>query len=109
MVVPVHNEVDFLRFSLPVLLGASVFEVVFVFDRCCDGSEILVQKHFASKFKAYEHLSSFNWANRCAEVKNFGAALTCGDFVLHCDADVLFDFAVLKRAYTFVSLSFLET
>jgi len=91
IVMPVHNEAEYLRFSLPAfkLVEKGVDEFVFVLDRCTDESEKLVKAVFP---EAKIHVKTVSkWRNKCAESFQYGYDRANGDIIWAVGADILPD------------------
>ena len=96
-VLPVHNEQQYLPYSLPRLNKLDVEEILFVLDRCNDDSEGLIRTFGNCKTHVIRKNNS-SWKNQCAEAKAYGCFKAEHGLVLMCDADVLIDVNSIETA-----------
>ena len=89
VVTPVHNEEQYLRYSLPALKRLAVDEYVFVLDRCTDGSFNLIIR--AMKRATIILKKRQCWRNGCAEAFQMGFDEAKGDVILASGADLIID------------------
>jgi glycosyltransferase involved in cell wall biosynthesis len=90
VVVPIHNEAKYLPYTLKPLQTASVYEFIFVLDRCTDDSEQIVRK-FALKTRTKCKIltkTQQTWLNAAAEACDYGAKHATGDYICFIGADV---------------------
>jgi len=93
VVMPVHNEEEYLRYSLPVFrVLKDIDEFVFVLDRCIDDSEKLVRTVFPEA-KIYIKTDS-KWRNKCAESFQYGFNRATGDIIWAVGADIIPDLQI---------------
>lgn len=87
-VMPVHNEAEYLRYSLPALRQIPFDELVFVLDQCTDDSEKVIRKmapsHSKIVFKAEQH-----WMYRAGEAFQRGFDEARSDLVFALGADLI--------------------
>ena len=79
VVIPVHNEERYLRYSLPSLKCLDVDEFVFVLDRCTDHSFDLIIR--AMKRATIIIKKKKRWRNGCAEAFQMGFDEAKGDVI----------------------------
>lgn len=91
VVMPVHNEQAYLRFSLPFLkkIEKQINEFVFVLDRCTDHSEQIIKKAFPNA-KIF-HKTVQKWVNPCAESFQYGFDRAHGNIIWALGADLILD------------------
>ena len=89
VVIPVHNEERYLRYSLPSLKCLDVDEFVFVLDRCTDHSFDLIIR--AMKRATIIIKKKKRWRNGCAEAFQMGFDEARGDVILAAGADLIID------------------
>lgn len=101
IVVPVHNEADFLRFTLP-FMNPMFGEYVFVLDRCSDDSEVLLNSWRVHKQSVHIYKKDKStWRNKCAEAFQFGFERAKGDVFLALGADIILDSETFKHLSRF--------
>jgi len=95
--MPVHNEQDNLRYSLPALFSADPDEIIFVLDRCRDGSKRMINAAverlgFQGKVKLIEVEEDFpDWRFRVARLFRLGFCEAKNDAILTMAADIIID------------------
>jgi chlorobactene glucosyltransferase len=119
IVVPVHNEERLIDGCATLLRGQEYdnLEIVFVLDRCTDGTAAILARHArADKRVVLVENDSCpeEWAGKCYAAHR-GAQRATGEWVLFTDADTRFDprlcraAMALARARELVLLSLLST
>jgi len=96
VVMPIHNEQEYLPYSLPSIYKLEPNEVILLFDRCTDES-MLIAKKITDKFRytkkvkfiSCDHPS--NWESRVAWIRTLGYNLADNDIILRVDADAVLD------------------
>ena len=96
-VVAIHNEAAYLPYSLPMLKHPLFSELVFILDRCTDGSERLLKANADHRFRLV-HKRRQQWQDSCSEAKHLGCQLASGDVILMTDADVVLDIPSIVQA-----------
>lgn len=102
IIVPAHNEervIDACAMSLRNQ-SFSAIQIIFVLDRCTDGTLEILQKHAEedSRICLIENESCpEDWAGKCNAAK-VGAKQATGDWLLFTDADTKFDQELVKCA-----------
>ena len=99
--MPIHNEQEMLRYSLLPLTNVDLDELVFLLDRCEDGSEEII-KSWVSKMKPkYDvkiyHKKKSSWKNKRAEAFNKVFQLAKGNVIFGLGADCIYDSQVFDR------------
>lgn len=96
VVMPIHNEQEYLPYSLPSIYKLEPNEVILLFDRCTDES-MLIAKKITDKFR-YTEKAKFiscdhpsNWKSRVAWIRTLGYNLANNDIILRVDADAVLD------------------
>jgi len=97
VVIPVHNEAEFLPYSLPSVYQLNPSEVVLLFDRCTDNSEAVARK-IAERW-GYSGRTRFVpindeagwWTFRIAYLRRLGFSVARHNFILSVDADMILD------------------
>ncbi len=103
--MPVHNEHDNLRYSLSALFSADPDEIIFVLDRCQDGSKEMIKAAverlgFKGKVKLIEVSEDFpDWHFRVARLFRLGFKEATNDAILTMAADIIID----KRVREYVN------
>jgi len=88
-VIPVHNEAEYLRYSLPSLKTLGLDEYVFVIDRCTDQSEALIRKyHPPNTTIAYKNNQSWT-TTRAGESFQAGYDVAKHEVVFAIGADLI--------------------
>ncbi|RLI52053.1 MAG: hypothetical protein DRP09_18585 [Candidatus Thorarchaeota archaeon] len=91
VVMPVHNEEEYLPYSLPSLIKSPIDELVVVLDRCTDHSEKIIRKtRFPFKVVLIEK-NQQNWRCPTAEVFELGFSFATGDLFYTMAADMIVD------------------
>ncbi len=110
IIIPAHNEQqhapDLLRSLLAQAYGASI-EIIFVLDRCTDGSRAALELELANHGALDERRMRVrlidnqecpeDWAGKC-NAANRGAGLATGEILLFTDADTTFDPALVRAS-----------
>lgn len=108
--MPVHNDAEFLRLSLPALTHSRLDELVFLLDRCSDNSMKVIQswrKQCRPQFiiKIVEK-NSQTWLSPGAEAfqKTFEACM--GDIIYSLAADCIYDPKIFRFDPTYDMVDF---
>jgi len=102
VVMPVHNEENNLRFSIPNLLKLGPDELVIVLDNCTDGSKKVIEDyakkvHFDGGLKFIEvNQIPADWKYRVAYLFRLGYRSAKNDTILTTAADIVFDKSVKR-------------
>lgn len=109
IIIPAHNEEahapDLLRTLLAQIYGGSI-EIIFVLDRCTDGTRAALEKELAlSGGGASRPLVRLidnqdcpdDWAGKC-NAANRGSAIATSELLLFTDADTTFDPALVRAS-----------
>lgn len=86
VIMPVHNEEEYLPLSLQSLKMADIKDLVVVIDRCTDNSEDIVKKEFPKAKIIKKQLCK--WNNSYAENLQLGYKCSKGDIICIHDADI---------------------
>lgn len=98
-VIPVHNEEEYLRYSLPPLKIIPFDEVVFVLDRCTDNSEQIIRNLGPRNSRIVKKWKQ-RWTYSFAETFQTGFDEARNDLVIALGADLIFTpeaFAITKE------------
>jgi len=102
VVMPIHNEAEFLPYSLSSIYRLNPDEVVLIFDRCSDKSKITSIK-IARKMGFFENTKFIelneprpDWSFRKAFIRRYGYKLAKNDAMLNVDADMYLDKSIKK-------------
>ena len=85
VIMPIHNEADYLPVSLHSLQQVSFNEYIFILDRCTDSSERLVRQHFPGAHIIVK--TACKWKNPLAENFQLGLEASHGNVICTHDAD----------------------
>lgn len=91
VVLPIHNEENYLPYSLPSLIKSQIHELVIILDRCTDNSEKIIRK---TKFPYETKIvvkKDQKWHCPTAEVFEIGFQHTTGDLLYTMAADLIVD------------------
>jgi glycosyltransferase involved in cell wall biosynthesis len=102
IVMPIHNEQEFLPYSLPSIFYLKPDEVGLIFDRCTDKS-IEIAKKITEKFE-YSKKTKFielnnpspDWKFRVAFLRRHAFKLAKNDVILNTDADTILDQKIIE-------------
>jgi len=97
-VMPIHNEENYLPYSLFSLLKANLNELIIVFDRCTDNSETLIdafRKKVNYKIKKI-HIKERKWFYPTAEVFRIGFENAESDVIYSLAADCVYNLGIFK-------------
>jgi len=95
-VMAVHNEQEYLPYSLKSLLNVPLDELIVVLDRCSDRSEEII-KQFNPSYPVKTYCKSWQkWKSPRAEVADFGFSKASGDIIFNLEADLIFDHAMFN-------------
>lgn len=91
IVVPVHNEENYLPYSIPSLLKLrdKVHEYIFVLDNCGDNSIYYIRRYFPDTKILF--LNRHRWRYYAAESFQYGFDHADGDVILAAGADLIID------------------
>lgn len=90
-VMPVHNEQEYLPYSLGGLKGAPLDELVVVLDRCTDNSERIITR-FKPNYPVRVYPKTWQkWQSKIAETFEYGFSLASGDVLYGLAADCVCD------------------
>ncbi len=104
--MPVHNEQDNLRYSLPALFATTPDEIIIILDRCSDESKETIEAakkmfDYKGSLKLVEVSEGFpEWRYRVAQLFRLGFAEARNDTILTMAADIVLD----KRIIEYVEL-----
>jgi|YelNatPaOPRAMG01_1025707.scaffolds.fasta_scaffold17475_2 hypothetical protein len=92
-VMTVHNEENFLPFSLYFLQKAAINELIVVLDNCTDGSEEMINWFKRnSTIKVYIiKVTKHNWKNPTAELAQLAFSKANGNIIYYLPADNIYD------------------
>lgn len=101
VVMPVHNEEEFLPYSLPSIYALNPDEVILLLDRCTDQSlniALAISKRYPQISTILSGIESLdeNWESQKAFLYYFGHEHCRNDFILNTDADIILDKGILK-------------
>jgi len=88
VIMPIHNEAEYLPCSLESLkqIEDQIFEFIFILDRCTDNSEALVKQWFPKVRIVKKEICK--WKNSIAENYQIGFELSKGNIICVHDADI---------------------
>jgi glycosyltransferase involved in cell wall biosynthesis len=97
VITPIHNEAEYLLYSLPTIYRLDPDEVILIFDRCTDNSRKVAKE--ISRELGFAHITRFielngpspAWAFRKAFLRRYGYRLARNDVILNVDADLYLD------------------
>lgn len=91
IVMPVHNEEQYLPYSLPSLkkIKGQIYEYIFVLDNCSDKSEQLIKQVFPNA--TFLYLNKHKWNFYAAEAFQTGFNYAKGDVIWATGADLIVD------------------
>jgi len=97
VITPIHNEAEYLPYSLPSIYRLNPDEVILIFDRCTDCSRRVSEK--IAREMGFTHRTEFvemngpshGWAFRKAFIRRYGYKLARNDLILNVDADMYLD------------------
>lgn len=95
VVIPVHNEENVLRITLPSIFNLDAAEFIFVLDRCTDGTKRLVKKY--DKVKTVEVSEKSDWGNHLNFLYDLGIRQAKAEIVFLSQADVIPDFQLINK------------
>lgn len=111
IIIPAHNEEahapDLLRSLLAQAYGGTI-EIIFVLDRCTDGTRAVLERELTLSGGGAQqpvvHLIDNqecpeDWAGKC-NAANRGSAIATGEVLLFTDADTTFDPALVRASVT---------
>lgn len=96
----VHDEEQYLLYSLKPFLKSVVDEIIFVLDRCTDNSEMII-----NRFKKITPINvkvarknTKKWCNSAGESKKLAVSLSSKEIVLMIDADIIVERETVEQA-----------
>jgi len=98
--IVIHDEGQYLLYSLKPLLESVVDEIIFVLDRCTDNSEMIINR-FRKMSPINVKVARKNtrkWDNSAAESKKLAVGFSSKEIVLMTDADIIVDRETIERA-----------
>lgn len=98
-VLYVHNEQDYLPYSLASLYNANLDELIVILDRCTDKSQNIIDRFKPAYPVKIYHKNWQSWKNPIAEVAEYGFSLASGDIIFSLGADVYFDQRMFTSAF----------
>jgi glycosyltransferase involved in cell wall biosynthesis len=90
-VMPVHNEQEYLPYSLSGLKSAPLDELVVILDRCTDSSESIITGFNPGYPVRVYHKMWQKWRSKIAETFEYGFSLASGDVLYGLAADCVYD------------------
>jgi glycosyltransferase involved in cell wall biosynthesis len=101
VVMPIHNDEDMLRYSLPSIYRLQPDEIILLLDRCTDESYETAVK--IAKYYDYEQRTRFvkihtrrgEWKFQVAYLRRYGFKLAKNAIILNTDADMILDEKIL--------------
>jgi chlorobactene glucosyltransferase len=102
IIVPVHNEEDLIDRSASALRAQryEALEIIFVLDRCTDGTAAILQRHAKADDRIVlveNDARPDDWAGKCHAAR-LGAERAAGAYLLFTDADTVFDPDLVRAA-----------
>jgi glycosyltransferase involved in cell wall biosynthesis len=91
VVLPIHNEMEYLPFSLNNLIKCPIDELVIILDRCNDDSEKIILKTRFPFDTTIVMITQHEWCFPIAENFNVGFSLCTGDYFFTMAGDFLLD------------------
>ena len=97
VVMPVHNEEDNLRYSLPTLFSIEPDQIIIILDRCNDRSRDVIEAssrrlNYKGDLVLVDVEENFpNWRYRVARLFRMGFVLSKNDSILTMAADIVLD------------------
>ena len=88
-VMAVHNEAEYLRYSLPALAGLPFDELIFVLDRCTDDSEKTIRRLAPRNSKIMVKQKQYWFYTRAGETFQMGFDGARNDLVFALGADLI--------------------
>lgn len=118
VVLPVHNEAEFLKYSLPSVYKLQPQEVILILDRCTDKSQSIA-KDIASRYenvetRFYSVNGNVDWVYRPAYLFRMGYHEARNNLVLTSAADIILDskitgyFGEIGKNIGLISFSYLD-
>ena len=103
VVMPIHNESHFLKFSLPTVFELNPTEVILLFDNCTDNSyevavKIAKKTNFFEKtiFKIVSRDEGTDFSFRPTFLRRMGYLMAKYKKILKTDADLVLDSKIKK-------------
>jgi len=102
VVMPIHNEEQYLPYSLSSLVDAPIDELVIVLDRCTDRSKEIVERfkqlphRFAVKVFVKEDRK---WRSSIAEAFEYAFSKATGDIIYSMAGDFVTDISIYNPEY----------
>lgn len=99
VVMPIHNEEEYLPYSLPSLLKSRIDELVIVLDRCTDKSEEIIRKTVFPYPVKIIVKSEQKWKCPTAEVFEIGFSHATGDLFYSMAGDMVTDPSIYDSGF----------
>jgi glycosyltransferase involved in cell wall biosynthesis len=102
VVVPIHNEIQYLPGFMDSLRDLTPDETIFILDRCTDGSYDYVSKRSKNlpftetQILRVSEEDGTNWHRRVGYLRRLGYYLAKNEIILTCDADMILDPNIAK-------------
>jgi glycosyltransferase involved in cell wall biosynthesis len=97
VIMPVHNEEEFISYSLPSIYSLKPNELLVLLDRCTDDSESII-KNISKKSETCcitriieSNEATPDWNRRSSYLRRKGFHLAKNDVILNTDADIILD------------------
>ncbi len=118
IVLPVHNEEKMLPITLNSIYNIDASELIFLMDRCNDGSEKIIQRK-AAHGKSITRIvpvgadEGEGWGFRCAFLRRKAYAMATHETIVNTSADIVLDPAIREHIklipkYGLISFGYLE-
>jgi glycosyltransferase involved in cell wall biosynthesis len=95
--MPVHNEQELLKYSLPSIYKLNPIEILIILDRCTDNSSLVIEI-ISKKFDRFDQTkiidvnnTSPSWVERNAYLRRLGFSYSNNEIILNTDADLVLD------------------
>jgi len=103
VITPIHNEAEYLPYSLPSIYHLDPDEVILIFDRCTDDSKKVSEE--IAREMGFAHRTEFinmndpspGWTFRKAFIRRYGYKLARNDVILNVDADMYLDSSIKEH------------
>jgi len=102
VVLPVHNEEEMVPYAIPTIFMLNPEEVVVLFDRCTDRSELYTRRvwkrHFSHiDLKVINVEEKSGWRKHLNYLYDLGIREAAEDIVLLVQADIQYDYKTISR------------
>lgn len=101
VILPVHNEEEMLRITLPSVKNLNPSEVVIIFDRCTDKSELIAKKILKDKLVSIHINKKSNWRHHLSYLYHLGVQYAKYDKMLFTQADIYLDSKMIDEIEAF--------